>query len=51
MGGILVWLLLIAVLVAVFIIFGGLRSPMSIIGFVVAVAAGVVLSFIFLRRR
>lgn len=50
MRGILVWLLLVVALVAIFVVSGGLKSPVAIIVFGVAVVAGAALSF-FLRRR
>lgn len=51
MIGILIWLSLIGMLVVLFVVSGGLQSPLSIIVFVIAVVAGVMLPFFFLKRR
>lgn len=51
MNGILMWLLLIAVLVTLFVVSGGLQSRVSIIVFVIAAVAGVMVTFFLKRRR
>ncbi len=51
MRGLIAWVVLIGLLIALFVVSGGLQSPVSIIVFVVAVVAGVMLTFFLKRRR